>query len=259
LNERPAPETHNRDQPIPYGQPWRTGGHLGRTLFIGDRVIGMVDTLALANVIAALMNGGRPIGPDRRPMAAIGRNLYEAGLDVGHLDSVSLAMVIAETANHHYGHPDLPQPTRDPEVNAVFLVAEMLTHALSSPLGVAVDRDRIPALAARIVIVVRRADAYAADVTVSRDGPLVGCAAQALTARWGSEDGEHVQISDSARTIAQEALTAAAPSLLTAGGAAHLRRLADEEADFHGPNSRLVQYLRHAADQLDGTQRGVST
>lgn len=43
--------------------PWRVGRSLGRTLYVGDVVIGMVDSPELASVIAHAVNTWRAAGP----------------------------------------------------------------------------------------------------------------------------------------------------------------------------------------------------
>lgn len=47
-----AEAAHDPETP----QPWRVGRKLGRTLYIGDECIGMVDTPELATSIVAAMN-----------------------------------------------------------------------------------------------------------------------------------------------------------------------------------------------------------
>ena len=71
---------------------WRTGRSLGRTLYIGDRLVGLMDSVALADEVVAAVNayaepgeGGGPVLGDKwsQALAAI--------LDV-------LGLTVADTA-----------------------------------------------------------------------------------------------------------------------------------------------------------------
>lgn len=240
------------NQPAAPGRRWRVGGRVGRTLYLDDTFVGHVDGPVLADIVVTVMNTGARDGlPAVGVMRAIGRGLYEDGQDVGYLDRHDLALAVIDQINAAYGHPGEPRRSTSADNDALAAVEDILrAWSPQSRTGLILGR-----LAAEIVTSVRHADARAADLRLDVDSPTTAAGARALLAGYRSE-AWRVHIDADASVVAATVLQAASTAMFTAGAAAHLRRLADEEAASSDGNPDVVRILNRHAAEMDGRSGG---